>query len=123
MAAESRHIRKIFYHRPSMMFQMGPIRSINPASSPAAVLTGNPFHSGGSGGGHQHLHTLGRRERAGDRDYWAGTMQDDCYLIAAEGWKVGAQPREIQQVKNKENKLVWPELHDFKKGKHRFKSA
>jgi type I restriction enzyme M protein len=35
---------------------------------------------------------------------------------------VGAQPREIRQVKNKENKLVWPEPHDFKKGKHRFKS-
>jgi type I restriction enzyme M protein len=28
-------------------------------------------------------------------DYWAETMQDDCYLIAAEGWKVGARPREI----------------------------
>jgi len=55
-------------------------------------------------------------------DYWAATMQDDCYLIAAEGWKAGAQPREIRQVKNKENKLVWPEPHDFKKGKRRFKS-
>ena len=29
-------------------------------------------------------------------DYWADTMQDDCYLIAAEGWKAGAQPREIR---------------------------
>lgn len=55
-------------------------------------------------------------------DYWAETMQDDCYLIATEGWKAGAQPREIRQVKNKENKLVWPEPHDFKKGKRRFKS-
>ena len=55
-------------------------------------------------------------------DYWAETMQDDCYLIAADGWKAGAQPREIRQVKNKENKLVWPEPHDFKKGKRRFKS-
>jgi hypothetical protein len=55
-------------------------------------------------------------------DYWAETMQDDCYLIAADGWKVGAQPREIHQVKNKENKLVWPETHDFNKGKRRFKS-
>ncbi len=25
-------------------------------------------------------------------DYWAETMQDDCYLIAADGWKAGAQP-------------------------------
>ena len=55
-------------------------------------------------------------------DYWAETMQDDCYLIAADGWKQGAQPREIVQVKNKENKLVWPEKHDFKRGKRRFKS-
>jgi type I restriction enzyme M protein len=55
-------------------------------------------------------------------DYWAETMQDDCYLIAAGGWKQGAQPREIMQVKNKENKLVWPEKHDFKRGKRRFKS-
>jgi type I restriction enzyme M protein len=55
-------------------------------------------------------------------DYWAETMQDDCYLIADAGWKAGAKPREIVQVKNKEGKLVWPEKEDFKKGKRRFKS-
>ena len=55
-------------------------------------------------------------------DYWAETMQDDCYLIAADGWKTGAQPREIRQVKNKDGKLAWPEAHDYKKGKRRFKS-
>lgn len=55
-------------------------------------------------------------------DYWAATVQDDAYLIAAVGWSDGAQPREIRQVKNKENKLVWPEPHDFKRGKRRFKS-
>jgi type I restriction enzyme M protein len=55
-------------------------------------------------------------------DYWAETMQDDCYLIAADGWKTGAQPREIRQVKNKDGKMVWPEAHDYKKGKRRFKS-
>jgi type I restriction enzyme M protein len=55
-------------------------------------------------------------------DYWAETMQDDCYLIADAGWVAGAKPREIVQVKNKENKLVWPEKEDFKKGKRRFKS-
>jgi hypothetical protein len=61
---------------PSMMFQTGPIRSINPASSPAAVLTGQPVPLRGLGGGHQHLHTLGRRERAGDRviDAHAGAL-------------------------------------------------
>jgi type I restriction enzyme M protein len=55
-------------------------------------------------------------------DYWAETMQDDCYLIAADGWKTGGQPREIRQVKNRDGKMVWPEAHDYKKGKRRFKS-
>jgi type I restriction enzyme M protein len=55
-------------------------------------------------------------------DYWAETMQDDAYLIAADGWVKGVQPREIVQVKNKENKLAWPEPHDYLKGKRRFKS-
>jgi type I restriction enzyme M protein len=55
-------------------------------------------------------------------DYWAETMQDDSYLIADSGWRAGAQPREIVKVKNKDNKLVWPEEHDLEKGKRRFKS-
>ena len=55
-------------------------------------------------------------------DYWAEVMQDDCYLIADTGWKDGAAPREIIQIKDKNNKLVWPEKEDFKKGKRRFKS-
>jgi type I restriction enzyme M protein len=55
-------------------------------------------------------------------DYWAETMQDDAYLIAADGWVKGAQPREIVQIKNEDNKLTWPEPHDYLKGKRRFKS-
>ncbi len=55
-------------------------------------------------------------------DYWAETMQDDAYLIAADGWTEGAQPREIVRVKDKNNKLVWHEPHDYLKGKRRFKS-
>src|SRR5688572_12925008 len=55
-------------------------------------------------------------------DYWAETLQDDAYLIAAVGWQEGAKPREIRQVKNKEGKLVWPEKEDYKRGKRRFKS-
>jgi type I restriction enzyme M protein len=55
-------------------------------------------------------------------DYWAAIMQDDCYIIAADGRKTGAQPREIIKVKNKDGKLVWPEPHDYNKGKQRFKS-
>jgi len=55
-------------------------------------------------------------------NYWAETMQDDAFLIAAHGWVKGAQPREIVQVKDKNNKLTWPESHDYLKGKRRFKS-
>ena len=55
-------------------------------------------------------------------DYWAETMQDDLYLIAADGWVKGAQPREIVRVKGKNNKLTWPEPHDYLKGRRRFKS-
>jgi type I restriction enzyme M protein len=55
-------------------------------------------------------------------DYSAEIMQDDCYLIADAGWVTGIKPREIFQIKNKNNKLEWPEDEDFKKGKRRFKS-
>ena len=55
-------------------------------------------------------------------DYWSESMQDDAYLIAADGWVKGAQPREIVKVKNKNNKLTWPEPHDYLKGQRRFKS-
>jgi type I restriction enzyme M protein len=55
-------------------------------------------------------------------DYWAEAMQDDAYLLAADGWAKGAQPREIVQVKSKNNKLIWPEPHDYLKGRRRFKS-
>ena len=37
-------------------------------------------------------------------DYWAATMQDDCYLIAADGWYEAAQPRLIIEDRNKKTK-------------------
>lgn len=55
-------------------------------------------------------------------DYWAATMQDDCYLISADGWKAAANTREILKVKDKNGKLGWAEKHDYCKGKRRFKS-
>ena len=55
-------------------------------------------------------------------DYWNATMQDDAYLIAVDGWKAGAQPREIFKVKDKNNKLTWLEPHDYEIGKRRYKS-
>ena len=36
-------------------------------------------------------------------DYWAETMQDDVYLIAAEGWTGAAEPRGI--IEDKERKI------------------
>lgn len=55
-------------------------------------------------------------------DFWDETMQDDVYLIADLGWQAAATLREIVQEKNKDNKLVWPEAHDFVRGKRRYKS-
>ena len=56
-------------------------------------------------------------------DYWAETMQDDCYLISDAGWRAGAQPREVVKIKDANGKLMWPkEPFDYTRGKRRFKS-
>jgi type I restriction enzyme M protein len=55
-------------------------------------------------------------------DYWAAVMQDDVYLLVQDGWASARTLREVVQVKNKDNKLVWPETHDFVVNKRRFKS-
>jgi type I restriction enzyme M protein len=34
-------------------------------------------------------------------DYWAETMQDDCYLIADNGWKAAAEPELLVDDKSK----------------------
>ncbi|MEW9623926.1 type I restriction-modification system subunit M [Rhodanobacter geophilus] len=38
-------------------------------------------------------------------DYWAQTMQDDLYLVAADGWKASTY-RVIEQKKNKDGKVT-----------------
>jgi type I restriction enzyme M protein len=38
-------------------------------------------------------------------DYWAETMQDDCYFVAADGW-VATTRRVIEEKKNKEGKVI-----------------
>jgi type I restriction enzyme M protein len=38
-------------------------------------------------------------------DYWVEIMQDDCYLIATDGWKEAAQPKLLIEEKGKKNKL------------------
>jgi type I restriction enzyme M protein len=56
-------------------------------------------------------------------DYWAETMQDDCYLVSNSGWLESVKPREVVKVKNANGKLAWPkEDFDYLKGKRRFKS-
>ena len=51
-------------------------------------------------------------------DYWAETMQDDCYLIAADGWKQAARPRLIVEDKNKKTKS----RPDFVLGKKKYQA-
>ena len=55
-------------------------------------------------------------------DYWAESMQNDAYLIAADGWVKGAQPREVVRENGKNSKQTRPEPHDYLKGKRRMKS-
>ncbi len=50
-------------------------------------------------------------------DYWAETMQDDVYLVAAEGWQEAAKPRGI--VEDKERKLK--ETPDLSIGRKKYK--
>lgn len=51
-------------------------------------------------------------------DYWAATMQDDCYLIAADGWQTAAQPRLIVEDKTKKTKT----RPDFVLGKKKYQT-
>jgi type I restriction enzyme M protein len=51
-------------------------------------------------------------------DYWAETMQDDCYLIAGDGWMAAAQPRLIVEDKNKKTKV----RSDFVLGKKKYQT-
>jgi type I restriction enzyme M protein len=49
-------------------------------------------------------------------DYWAETMQDDCYLIAADGWREAALPRLIIDDKAVKTKVK----PDFALGKKKY---
>jgi type I restriction enzyme M protein len=37
-------------------------------------------------------------------DLWASSMQDDCYLIVAEGWRAAAQPQPVVEEKGSKQK-------------------
>ncbi|GMV02818.1 MAG: type I restriction-modification system subunit M [Burkholderiales bacterium] len=50
-------------------------------------------------------------------DYWAETMQDDVYLIAADGWQEAARPRGI--VEDKARKIT--ETPDLNIGRKKYK--
>ncbi|HEY1475933.1 MAG TPA: type I restriction-modification system subunit M, partial [Pseudolabrys sp.] len=51
-------------------------------------------------------------------DYWAEIMQDDCYLIADDGWRDAAKPRLIVEDKNKKTKAK----PDFTLGKKKYQA-
>ena len=49
-------------------------------------------------------------------DYWDASMQDDAYLIAADGWRIAAQPQLIVEDKTKKTKTK----PDFILGKKKY---
>jgi type I restriction enzyme M protein len=49
-------------------------------------------------------------------DYWEETMQDDCYLIAGDGWEKAAQPQLIIEEKGSKSKTK----PDFAIGKKKY---
>ncbi len=51
-------------------------------------------------------------------DYWAETMQDDCYLITADGWVDASKPRLVVEDKNKKTK----DKPDLIVGKKKYKT-
>lgn len=53
-------------------------------------------------------------------DYWAQTMQDDCYMLSIDGWEVGNKVRELIPAKDKNGKNVYKEAHDFEFNKARY---
>jgi type I restriction enzyme M protein len=48
--------------------------------------------------------------------FWTETMQDDCYLIAADGWKESAQPQLIAEERGKKTRAK----PDFALGKQKY---
>jgi type I restriction enzyme M protein len=53
-------------------------------------------------------------------DYWAQTMQDDCYMLSIDGWEVGNKVRELIPAKDKNGKNTYKESHDFEFNKVRY---
>jgi len=55
-------------------------------------------------------------------DYWETTMQDDVYLLAADGWAAATTLRELIPARGKNGKPKYNEPHDFVVGKVRYKA-
>ncbi|MEO9079695.1 MAG: N-6 DNA methylase, partial [Rhodanobacter sp.] len=55
-------------------------------------------------------------------DYWAGSMQDDVYMLTSDGWLAGRVLRELVPGKDKKGKAVYTEAHDFVFDKKRYKA-
>ena len=53
-------------------------------------------------------------------DYWAETLQDDCYMLSIDGWEVGNRLRELVPSKDKNGKNVYKETHHFEINKRRY---
>ena len=55
-------------------------------------------------------------------DYWAETMQDDVWMIVSDGWQAAKVLRQLVPTKDKNNKAVYHEQHDFLFDKKRYKA-
>jgi len=55
-------------------------------------------------------------------DYWAGTLQDDAWVITSDGWEAARVVRQLFPAKDKNGKPVYREEHDFVFDKKRYKA-
>ena len=55
-------------------------------------------------------------------NYWVASMQDDLYLLVGDGWDAGRALRELVPTRDKKNKPIYAETHDFVFDKKRYKA-
>lgn len=53
-------------------------------------------------------------------NYWANTLQDDIYMLKQDGWEAVSKLRVLVPTKDKNNKNVYNEAHDFEYKKVRY---
>ncbi|MFZ4816674.1 MAG: type I restriction endonuclease subunit M, partial [Phototrophicaceae bacterium] len=54
--------------------------------------------------------------------YWTETMQDDVYVLVADGWQAGRTLRLLIKVEKKKGEKTYTEAHDFELDKKHYKA-